>query len=143
MNLVSFKDFLETLSCLLVQLKASPYRMESFTSFFLKVALVLENTNQPHPAKPFLLVFVLLTLRLWGECSCVCVRSMLVTCACIGQRRIPCVFIALSERQGSLNWKLTFYARLPGQRAPGTHLSSSPNAEETGTCSHDVFLHGC
>lgn len=35
-------------------------------------------------------------------------------------------------RQGSLNWELAFYARLPGQSALGIHLSSSPNAEDRG-----------
>lgn len=48
-------------------------------------------------------------------------------------------FIAFSLRQGSLNWKLTFYARLPGQRALGIHLSSSPNAKDRGIQSCQLF----
>lgn len=48
-------------------------------------------------------------------------------------------FIALSLRQGSLNWKFTFHARLPGQRALRIHLSSSPNAEDQGMQSCQLF----
>jgi hypothetical protein len=90
-NLVSFKDSLKTLSCLLVELKARPCRVESFTFLFLKVTLVLENTHQSPLCQTFPLVFltlsfqtfVFLTAMLSSESSCMCVRSMLVSlCLC-------------------------------------------------------------